>query len=72
MTLDLGSICTDLHRNPELSNAEHRTAGIVADPLAALGLAGRVRSAKRTMVTYRRSGRRAGERGRRKPNEPLA
>ncbi|GMA23017.1 hippurate hydrolase [Luteimicrobium album] len=38
MTLDLESIYTDLHRNPELSYAEHRTAGVVADHLTALGL----------------------------------
>jgi hippurate hydrolase len=38
MTLDLEAIYTDLHRNPELSNAEHRTAGIAADHLRALGL----------------------------------
>ncbi|TAM70581.1 MAG: amidohydrolase [Microbacteriaceae bacterium] len=38
MTIDLEAVYTDLHRNPELSYAEHRTAGIVADHLTALGL----------------------------------
>ncbi|MFC8731412.1 amidohydrolase [Luteimicrobium sp. NPDC057192] len=38
MTLDLEAIYTDLHRHPELSYAEHRTAGLVADHLTALGL----------------------------------
>ena len=38
MALDLEAIYTDLHRNPELSYAEHRTAGVVADHLTALGL----------------------------------
>ena len=38
MTIDLEALYTDLHRNPELSYAEHRTAGIVADNLTALGL----------------------------------
>ncbi len=38
MTLDLEAIYTDLHRHPELSYAEHRTAGVVADHLNALGL----------------------------------
>ncbi|MGC5168167.1 amidohydrolase [Luteimicrobium sp. DT211] len=38
MTLDLEAVYTDLHRHPELSYAEHRTAGIVADHLTALGL----------------------------------
>ena len=31
MTLDLEATYTDLHRHPELSYAEHRTAGIVAE-----------------------------------------
>jgi len=39
MSIDLESVYIDLHRNPELSFAEHRTAGIVADQLNALGLA---------------------------------
>ncbi|WP_308466853.1 amidohydrolase [Rathayibacter soli] len=38
MTIDLEAVYTDLHRNPELSYDEHRTAGIVADSLTALGL----------------------------------
>jgi hippurate hydrolase len=38
MALDLEAVYTDLHRHPELSYAEHRTAGIVADHLTALGL----------------------------------
>ncbi|MEO8907392.1 MAG: amidohydrolase, partial [Microbacteriaceae bacterium] len=38
MTIDLDELYRDLHRNPELSYAEHRTAGIVADHLAELGL----------------------------------
>lgn len=38
MAIDLASVYRDLHRNPELSFQEHRTAGIVADALRALGL----------------------------------
>ncbi|WP_139415543.1 amidohydrolase [Agromyces laixinhei] len=38
MTLDLAAVYRDLHANPELSFQEHRTAGIVAETLAALGL----------------------------------
>jgi hippurate hydrolase len=38
MALDLVSIYTDLHTHPELSNHEHRTAGIAADHLRELGL----------------------------------
>ncbi len=34
---DLRALYEDLHANPELSFAEHRTAGILADRLAALG-----------------------------------
>ena len=37
MSLDLESIYLDLHRHPELSFAEHRTAGIVAEALRGLG-----------------------------------
>lgn len=37
MSLDLDAIYRDLHRNPELSFQEHRTAGIVADALRGLG-----------------------------------
>lgn len=36
--LDLEEIYRDLHRHPELSFQEHRTAGIVSEKLAALGL----------------------------------
>lgn len=36
--LDLEAIYRDLHRHPELSFQEHRTAGIVAEKLTALGL----------------------------------
>jgi hippurate hydrolase len=39
MSIDLDSIYRDLHSHPELSHAEHRTAGIVATHLARLGLA---------------------------------
>jgi hippurate hydrolase len=39
MAVDIEALYTDLHRNPELSFAEHRTAGIVADQLTALGYA---------------------------------
>jgi amidohydrolase len=39
MALDLAAVYRDLHANPELSFQEHRTAGIVADHLAALGYA---------------------------------
>ncbi|MFC9558401.1 amidohydrolase [Agromyces sp. NPDC056965] len=38
MTLDLAAVYRDLHANPELSFQEHRTAGIVAETLEALGL----------------------------------
>lgn len=38
MTMDLEGIYTDLHRHPELSFQEHRTAGIVAEHLRALGI----------------------------------
>jgi amidohydrolase len=38
MSLDLAAVYRDLHANPELSFQEHRTAGIVADALTALGL----------------------------------
>ncbi|WP_018177480.1 amidohydrolase [Jongsikchunia kroppenstedtii] len=38
MTIDLDAVYTDLHRHPELSFAEHRTAGIVADHLRQLGI----------------------------------
>lgn len=38
MTIDLNSLYRDLHSHPELSHAEHRTAGIVATHLAELGL----------------------------------
>ncbi|MHA7984178.1 amidohydrolase [Rathayibacter sp. CAU 1779] len=37
MALDLEAIYTDLHRHPELSYQEHRTASIVADALRGLG-----------------------------------
>ena len=36
--MDLDALYRDLHAHPELSFAEHRTAGIVADHLTALGL----------------------------------
>ncbi len=36
--MDLEALYRDLHSNPELSFAEHRTAGIVADRLGELGL----------------------------------
>ncbi|WP_245723693.1 amidohydrolase [Paramicrobacterium humi] len=36
---ELRSVYEDLHRNPELSFAEHRTAGIVAERLRSLGYA---------------------------------
>ena len=36
-TIDIEELYKDLHRNPELSFAEHRTADIVAGHLAALG-----------------------------------
>lgn len=39
MSLDLDAIYRDLHRNPELSFQEHRTAGIVAEALRGLGYA---------------------------------
>jgi len=35
---DLGALRRDLHAHPELAFAEHRTAGIVAEALRALGL----------------------------------
>lgn len=38
MSLDLAAVYRDLHANPELSFQEHRTAGIVAETLTALGL----------------------------------
>jgi hippurate hydrolase len=38
MSIDIEAVYKDLHRNPELSFAEHRTAGIVADQLSRLGL----------------------------------
>jgi amidohydrolase len=38
MTIDLHALYKDLHRNPELSYAEHRTAGIAAEHLERLGL----------------------------------
>jgi amidohydrolase len=38
MSMDLEGIYTDLHRHPELSFQEHRTAGIVAEHLRALGV----------------------------------
>ncbi|WP_350347682.1 amidohydrolase [Agromyces sp. G08B096] len=39
MTIDLAAIYRDLHAHPELSFQEHRTAGIVAEQLTALGYA---------------------------------
>lgn len=36
--MDLEALYRDLHANPELSFAEHRTAGIVAERLTALGV----------------------------------
>ncbi len=39
MSLDLDAIYRDLHRHPELSFQEHRTAGIVAEALRGLGYA---------------------------------
>lgn len=38
MTIDLAAVYRDLHQHPELSFQEHRTAGIVAEALSALGL----------------------------------
>lgn len=38
MTIDLVALYTDLHRHPELSFQEHRTAGIAASLLRELGL----------------------------------
>lgn len=38
MTLDLEAIYIDLHRNPELSFQETRTAGVIAAHLTALGI----------------------------------
>lgn len=38
MAIDLESVYIDLHRHPELSFAEHRTAGIVAEQLRSMGL----------------------------------
>jgi hippurate hydrolase len=38
LLLDLVALRRDLHAHPELAFAEHRTAGIVADALRALGL----------------------------------
>ena len=38
MALDLEAVYKDLHRHPELSFQEHRTAKIAADALAALGV----------------------------------
>ncbi|MFS0866101.1 amidohydrolase [Microbacterium sp. 179-B 1A2 NHS] len=38
MTLDLAALYTDLHRHPELSFQETRTAGVITRELAALGL----------------------------------
>ena len=38
MTIDLEAVYKDLHRHPELSFEENRTAGIVADALTSLGL----------------------------------
>ena len=38
MTLDLEAVYTDLHRHPELSFQETRTAGVVARELAELGI----------------------------------
>jgi hippurate hydrolase len=38
MTLDLPEIYRDLHRHPELSFAETRTAGVIVDHLTALGI----------------------------------
>src|SRR6478752_9471182 len=36
--MDLDALYRDLHAHPELSFSEHRTAGIVAEQLTALGL----------------------------------
>ncbi len=38
MTIDLEALYTDLHRHPELSFQETRTAGVVAQRLGALGI----------------------------------
>ncbi len=38
MSLDLEAIYTDLHRHPELSFQETRTAGVIAEHLTALGI----------------------------------
>ncbi|KJL36029.1 putative hydrolase YxeP [Microbacterium ginsengisoli] len=38
MPLDLDAIYVDLHRHPELSFQEHRTAGVISEHLTALGI----------------------------------
>jgi amidohydrolase len=56
MPLDLEAIYTDLHRHPELSFQETRTAGVITRELAALGLDYEEGVGRTGVVTVLRSG----------------
>ncbi|MDT3345359.1 MULTISPECIES: amidohydrolase [Microbacterium] len=56
MPLDLEAIYTDLHRHPELSFQETRTAGVITRELAALGLDYEEGVGRTGVVTVIRSG----------------
>ncbi|MEU2204152.1 amidohydrolase [Microbacterium oleivorans] len=56
MPLDLEAIYTDLHRHPELSFQETRTAGVITRELAALGLEYEEGVGRTGVVTAVRSG----------------
>ncbi|MEV8024767.1 amidohydrolase [Microbacterium sp. NPDC080220] len=56
MPLDLEAIYTDLHRHPELSFQETRTAGVITRELAALGLEYEEGVGRTGVVTVVRSG----------------
>ncbi|WP_405374747.1 MULTISPECIES: amidohydrolase [unclassified Microbacterium] len=56
MTLDLEAIYTDLHRHPELSFQETRTAGVIVRELAALGLDAEEGVGRTGVVTSIRNG----------------
>lgn len=56
MPLDLEAIYTDLHRHPELSFQETRTAGVITRELAALGLEYEEGVGRTGVVTLVRSG----------------
>ena len=72
MTIDLEALYIDLHRHPELSFQETRTAGIVTQKLTELGLAfeeGLGKTGVATRSKWRRARRLAARRHGRLPVE---